>query len=235
MDRQTGTSDAPAQPSTPSSPTTSIPVPSPPDAGQGADGDDTAGRVPARRRRGWWALVLVPVVGAAGAVALVLARGAVEAPEAVVLPTPSPTVTAVERDRTTAFQRALPDAVLAFAVGSAQGAVDLIDRGAVEAYELGYTDGVVQVTLLAAQWPTAAEARTAAAAAWTGGLPALTPPPSTPPGPEEPVLVAGEEVGRVVVAGDGTSARAVWTNGATLFVVDGPDGVVGPFFDAFPM
>ena len=52
---------------------------------------------------------------------------------------------------------------------------------------------------------------------------------------DEPVEVAGAPVGRVIVVDDGVVARAVWTNGATTFQLDGPAGTVEAFYDAFGM
>lgn len=188
-------------------------------------------------------LVVVAVLVALAAVAVVAVAlglrlpsgpaGPTVTPTPVVLATPTPTVPAAERDRTTAFQQALPDTVLAFAVTGQAEAVDLLDLGAVEAWDLAYTDGTQVVTLRAAQWPTVEGA--------TGvmtGLVSVPPADGSTPAPalrEEPVLVGGAEVGRLVVVGDDDEAQAFWTNGTTLFRLQGPTAAVLAFYDAFGM
>ncbi len=201
-----------------------------------------------RRRRGLWigftVLLVVLVAAGAGAALLLGGGGAPEAsPTPVVLPTPTPTIAPVARDTTTPFQQALPDTVLAFAVADQAEAPGAIDAGALEAYDLTYTDGAQQVSLLAAQYATA-DAATAAQTALLAQAPteptagsAAEPTATTQPvAPrDEAVTVAGEPVGRVVISGTGGSARAVWTNGTALFVLEGPAAVVPVLYDAFPM
>lgn len=151
----------------------------------------------------------------------------------VVLPAPTPTVAPADRDTSTAFLRALPDEVLAFAVAGQAEAFDLIDVGAVEAYDLTYTDGESALALRAAQWSTA-EVAAAIMAASLAAAPAdgTT---TAPPLREEDVLVGGAVAGRFVLTGDAAAARAIWTNGASLFQVTGPTGPVESFYDAFGM
>ena len=208
------------------------------------------------------------VVGAIAALALVvaivaavvLAGGGLRGsrPEPVVLPTPTPTVEPVNRGTTTDFQRALPDAVLAFVVSDQVEDAGLLDAGAVEAYTLTYTDGSRYVTLRTGQWPTVqavTEAMTALVADVARGQdpgPAQTGAPTPPAGADgtaatpsasrgavvardAPVLVDGTEVGRVIIWGDPDSALAVWHNGPTLFALTGPGDAVPALYDAFPM
>lgn len=180
-----------------------------------------------RRARATWVVplvLLVLLVAGAVAVGRGVFGGAPPAPDPVVLPAPTPTVRAAERERRTAFQSALPDEVLAYAVADQREDVELRDAGAVEAYLLTYTDGVREVTLRAGQWATAAAA-VAVQAELAGAEPAGG----------QPVLVRGREVGRVLLLDDGATARALWTNGATLFTLRGPRGVVPALYDAFPM
>lgn len=212
----------------------------------GAAPSRAAQRAPRRRRGRWIALAVLAVVlvGAGAAAALLFGDGTPGAPPApVVLPTPTPTIAPAARDTTTPFQQALPDAVLAFAVASQAEAGGAIDAGALEAYDLTYSDGAQQVGLLAAQYATA----DAATAAMTAVLaqpavesgPEPTADPSATAQPvaprDEPVTVDGDPVGRVVISGTGESARAVWTNGTAYFVLQGPAAVVPAFYDAFPM
>lgn len=202
-----------------------------------------------RSRRGLWiglAILVVVLVGAGAAAALLLGGGEPTpsaSPAPVVLPTPTPTIAPAARDTTTPFQQALPDTVLAFAVASQAEAVGAIDAGALEAYDMTYTDGAQEVGLLAAQYATADAATAAmtsllAQAPAESGSGATADPPATaqPVLPrDEPVTVGGVPVGRVVISGAGESARAVWTNGTALFVLEGPSDVVPAFYDAFPM
>lgn len=193
---------------------------------------------PRRRRRGsaWLAVLLVSLVVVAAALVFVIARGGADAVlPTVVLPAPTPTVSAAPRDTVTAFQQSFPDTVLAFAVAGQAEAPGMLDAGAVEAYEVTYTDGAQQVTLRAGQWPTTDEAATALAALFA--LPAPTSAPSASPttARDEAVQVGDAPVGRVIVVDDGTVARAVWSNGTTVFQLDGPAGAVEAVYDAFPM
>lgn len=120
---------------------------------------DLAPGRPRRRRVGWVAAVVVLAIGAAGvAVVLTNAGRAQGPPPPVVLPAPTPTVQAVEREKATAFQQALPDEVIAFAVAGQQEDFVLLDAGAAEAYVLTYTDGELTVTLRASQWPAVEDA-----------------------------------------------------------------------------
>jgi hypothetical protein len=188
-----------------------------------------------RGRSGTWlVVVLVALVVVGGAVAFVVARGGTDQVlPTVVLPPPTPTVTPVARDTATAFQQALPDTVLAFAVSGQTDAVDLLDAGAVEAYDVVYTDGQVDAHLRAAQWPTPDSAATAFSTQLAEPAPASTAAPTT--SRDAPVEVAGTPAGRVIIVDDGVVARAVWSNGATTFRLDGPSGVVETFYDAFGM
>jgi hypothetical protein len=215
---------------------------------------------PRRRLIGWVAAAVVLAVGAAAAAVVLANLEPAEpalAPPPVVLPVPTPTVQAVEREKATAFQQALPDAVLAFSVAGQVEDIELVDAGATEAYVLTYTDGAVDVTLRTSQWPGVEAAAAAAmrlgaaavpsdaalgaaAADADADAPGDGAPTAVDPGEpievrEEPVLVGGVEVGRLVISGRALEARAVWSNGATVFELRGPGAVVPPLYDAFPM
>ena len=164
-------------------------------------------------------VVVLVVTGALGSPAPV--------PDPVVLPTPTPTLAPVEREAVTPFQRALPDSVLQYAVAGQDEDLGLIDDGAVEAYLLIYRGDGLELTLRAGQYPTVDSAVAAGAA--------LEPGPGGEPVREEAVLVDGEEAGRLRVTVGDDVARAVWTNGATLFVLEGPAVAVETVYDAFGM
>jgi hypothetical protein len=219
-------------------------------------------RRPRRRRVGWVVAAVVLGIAAGGTVVVLANQAPVEPaqpPPPVVLPVPTPTVQAVERERATAFQMSLPDEVLAFAVAGQVEDLELLDAGATEAYVLTYTDGAREVTLRTSQWATldeavAAMARLEAAAVPSAAALERAAGPSDAAAPaggeadaatvdtgapvdvrEEPVLVGGMEVGRLVISGRALEARAVWTNGATVFELRGPGEVVSVLYDAFGM
>lgn len=169
-----------------------------------------------RRRPPLWLWIAAGVlaVGVAAVVALLLGnRGGGPVPEAevVTLPVPTPTVTAIAREAGTPFYDALPSEVLAFALSSSADSSAMLDAGALEGYQLEYTDGTQQVVLQAGQWPTADEAD----AAYTALLASIVPEGSTP-GESGPVQVDGAKVGSYakVTNQDGT-ATVVWSNGTT--------------------
>ena len=200
---------------------------------------------PSRRGERPRSRLLVPALLAVGAlvvVGVILAatgvfRTPAPTPSPVVLPTPTPTVAPAERETTTPFQQAVPDTVLEFAVASQAEDVVLIDAGAVEAYRLEYTDGATGLVLRAGQWPTpddaAAGAEALGVAAEDDGDASSSAAESTVR--DEPVVVGGDEVGRVAITATGDAGRALWTNGATLFELRGPAAVVETVYDAFPM
>ncbi len=222
-------------------------------------------RRPRRRRlgrAGWIVMAVVLGIAAAGTAVVLGNRAPVEAvepPPPVVLPVPTPTVQAAEREKVTAFQLSLPDEVLAFAVAGQVEDGELLDAGATEAYVLTYSDGALEVTLRTSQWPSveeALDARTRLEAAAVPSLAALaeaagpadgtasdggeadavTVDPGAPVDVrEEPVLVGGAEVGRLVISGRALEARALWTNGATVLELRGPGAVVPALYDAFGM
>ena len=198
----------------------------------GAEQQEPPGRV--RRSRRVSGRLLAAALGALGVVVVLIvlvASGVLgapaPAPDPVLLPTPTPTLAPVEREAITPFQRALPDTVVQYAVAGQEEDFGLIDDGAVEAYLLTYRGDDLELTLRAGQYATVDSAVAAGAA--------LEPGPGGELVREEAVLVGGDEVGRLSVAVGEDAARAVWTNGATLFVLQGPAAAVETFYDAFPM
>ena len=181
-----------------------------------------------------WIAAGVLAVGVATVVALLLGnRGGGPVPEAevVTLPVPTPTVTAIAREPGTPFYDALPSEVLAFALSASADSPEMLAAGALEGYQLDYTDGTQQVVLQAGQWPTADEAD----AAYTALLAAIVPE-GTTPGDTGPVQVDGAKVGSYakVTRADGTST-VLWSNGTAVLELDGPADAVPDLYTAFPL
>lgn len=121
----------------------------------------------------------------------------------------------------TALLRALPGTVGPWVRTSAAAAdVD----GATEAWDVAYAGAGARLTVRAAQFPQAADAAAAFAAASKGGRPGGD------------VTVGGKKAGSyaVVPAPDGRT-RVVWRNGTVVLTATGPDGVVQQLAGAYPM
>ena len=204
-----------------------------------------------------WVVAGVLLVGVAAVAALLMSlRGGGPAPEAevITLPPPSPTVEPLGREGGTAFFDALPSTSAAFALSATADAPTLVQAGALEGYTLQYTDGQQEVSVLAGQWPTEAEAEAAYqpmadAAAAGAAAPApsetatasATGAESSTAAPAEPVeegavKVAGTEVGRYTLAlhADG-SATMVWRNGTVALQADGPAAAVRDLYAGFAL
>ena len=159
----------------------------------------------------------------------------------VVLPVPTPTVTPVARQATSAFATALPTAVLQYALATSTADAEWVTAGALEAWSETYTDGGTgTLAVRSSQWETPAEA-TAFAAALVAALPTTAAPAS--PAPDAPalpasgeVLAAGTPVGTytVVDGGDGTGI-AVWSNGTAVFRLVAPLADVLDAYAQFPL
>lgn len=232
--------------------------------GAGAD-DGAAGATPDRGRRRWVLIgavaAVVLVLGGAGT-AWFLTRdegGTAAAPPDVVLPSPTATASPAARTATTAFASTLPTTLLQYALASSADDEAWLAANAVEAYAETYTDGADgTVTVQAGQWETPEEAA-AALAAVTAALPtaaadgesgadggaAADPSASADPsaaagGPsvllQGEVLVGDAPVGTVTVvdAGDGTGVAA-WSNGTTVFRVQGPAADIRNLYAAYPL
>ncbi|MDF9878364.1 hypothetical protein [Cellulosimicrobium cellulans] len=192
-----------------------------------------------RRRR------LVALVGLLLVVGLVLAflawgwpgfarADAAADPEPTVTVTadpPTPTLEPAARTGTTAFATALPDTVLDLVLRSDSATDAWTAARALEAYQLVYADGdgddATTVTVVAGQWPTVAEAETAA----TDLVTAAGEPTDT-----GDVEVAGEVAGTYAVtpAADG-QATVTWRNGTAVLQATGPADVVTDVYEAFPL
>jgi hypothetical protein len=147
----------------------------------------------------------------------------------VTAPVPTPTVKAMERaDDETAFQKALPSAVLQFALGSLAEAKEPKGEGALEAWNAEYSDGGSgEVAVLAGQWATSDEAATAAAA-WTSSAGEAD--------REGDVKVGKKVVGQyAIVPAKGGKAVVVWQNGTAVMRATGPADTMEDFYAAFPL
>ncbi|MFF2270010.1 hypothetical protein ACFVTZ_17240 [Cellulosimicrobium cellulans] len=192
-----------------------------------------------RRRR---LVVLVGLLLVVGLVVALLAWGwpgfaradAAADPEPAVTVTadpPTPTLEPVARTGTTAFAQALPDTVLDLVLRSDSATDAWSTDRALEAYELVYADGegdeATTVTVVAGQWPTVAEAETAA-----GDLVAAAGEPTD----TGDVEVAGEVAGTYAVtpAADG-QVTVTWRNGTAVLQATGPADVVTDVYSAYPL
>ncbi|MGM7424485.1 hypothetical protein [Cellulosimicrobium sp. CpK407] len=190
-----------------------------------------------RRRR---LVVLVGLVLVVGLVVALLAWGwpgfaradAEPAPTVTVMADPpTPTLEPVARTGTSAFAQALPDTVLDLVLRSDAATDAWSTARALEAYELVYADGegddATTVTVVAGQWPTVAEAETAA----SDLVAAADEPTDT-----GDVEVAGEVAGTYAVtpAADG-QATVTWTNGTAVLQATGPADVVTEVYSAYPL
>jgi len=142
---------------------------------------------------------------------------------------PTPTVKAMERaGDETAFQKALPSAVLQFALGALDEAEEPKEQGALEAWTAEYADGGPgEIALVAGQWATSDEAATAAVA-WTKAA-----------GEADrtgDVKVGKKVVGQYAIApAKGGKAVVVWQNGTAVIRATGPADTMEDFYAAFPL
>lgn len=181
-----------------------------------------------------WIAAGTLAVGLATVLALLLGnRGGGPVPEAevVTLPVPTPTVSAIAREAGTTFYDALPSEVLTFALSASADSPEMVAAGALEGYQLEYTDGTRQVVLRAGQWPTADEADAAYAA-----LLASIAPEGATPDDSGAVEVDGTEVGSyaMVTHEDGTGT-VVWSNGTAVMELEGPADALPDLYTAFPL
>ncbi len=168
-----------------------------------------------------------------------------------VLPSPTPTIAPAAREKGSAFLDALPSSVLQYAWASVAPDDAWRASGALEAYDVGYTDGGSgKVTVRAGQWRTAAEVSTVrtalvtdltskAAAPSATSMPTASTGPTTSTAPASStgdVTVAGATVGTwtIVPRADG-SGTVVWSNGTTLFEVSAPAAELANLYAAFPL
>lgn len=143
----------------------------------------------------------------------------------VIVPLPTPVEPPIERDKSTALLEALPDTVLGWAVTEQAEAATMTDLSALEGWQLTYGASDSELVLQVGQWPEAQEATDAA----TGLVGDAT------PTEQGDVLVGDTVVGSFTTFEIDGGERTVWTNDTVVFVVEGPVGVTGTFFEAFPL
>lgn len=193
--------------------------------------------------------IVVGVLVLGGVVtALVLTMNRSSTPAATVtsttqLPSPTPTVAPAAREKGSAFLDALPSSVLQYAWASVAADQAWRTSGALEAYDVTYTDGGSGTVLVrAGQWRTAAEV-TAFQTTLTGqlatkaGSPTAGSTASTGPATSTgDVTVGGVKVGTwtIVPQSDG-AGTVVWSNGTTLFEANGPASELADLYAAFPL
>ena len=197
----------------------------------------------ARRRMVALVALLVVVGGVVAFAAFVwpgfAAGDEVRQPDETVVTTapPTPTIAPVARTATTELAKALPGAVLQFALRSEAESDAYVDVGAIEGHELSYADGAGEgaavVTVLAGQWgdddeATAAYDELLEVAVVAGGEPTST----------GDVKVDGEPVGTyaiTLVAEAAGTATVTWRNGTAVLQATGPADVIEKFYTAFPL
>jgi len=157
----------------------------------------------------------------------------------VTLSSPVPTISPAPRTAVSAFADALPSSVLSYALTATVPYPADVAAGALEGYELTYSDGGTgTITVRAGQWadaPGAAAVYSASSAAATAAQGAAPSP--APTGPTSgTVQVDGKPAGQWIIttAADGTGT-AWWTNGTAVFEAVGPRAVIAEFYHAFPL
>jgi hypothetical protein len=230
---------------------------------------ERAGRPEPRRRALMVAVAGVAALAVAGGVTAVAVGWRdpepQPAPAAVhvtrTAPPPSPTIAAAPREPGTAFFEAIPTTVGAYVFQGSRELEAWLDAGAIEAYQLTYSDGARQVTLRAGQWETPEEAReggealTADPSAGTpsagnptaetpsAGTPAAGAPSEGDPNAETPSAgapAAGAPSEGDPNAGDWSASSAadpgiVWLNETARFEATGPAAAIEDFQARFPM
>lgn len=177
-------------------------------------------------------LVLVVVLGVAG----LFWPGYLHAEEpepvptvTVTAPAPTPAVKSMQRPAgETAFQEALPSAVLQFALTTMAATDAAEESDATEGWKATYTDGEeLRVVVTATQWPGAEEATASAETLSEAAGKAAS---------SGDVKVGDDVVGRYALTPPDSGARTMtWRNGTVVLQVTGPADVVEEFYRAFPL
>ncbi|WP_460705229.1 hypothetical protein [Myceligenerans halotolerans] len=142
---------------------------------------------------------------------------------------PTPAVKSMRRpDGETAFQEALPSAVLQFAL-SDMAETDAADESdATEGWKATYSDGAdLRVVVTATQWPGADEATTSADALTKAAGEAKE---------SGDVKVGDDVVGQYALTPVDAGERTMtWRNGTAVLQAKGPAEVIKEFYRAFPL
>lgn len=142
---------------------------------------------------------------------------------------PTPSVKPMRRpDGETAFQEALPSAVLQFALSGLTETDAAEESEATEGWKATYTDGAdLRVVVTAVQWPSADEATTSAEALVKAAGEARK---------SGDVKVGDDVVGQYALTpADGGRRTMTWRNGTAVLQAKGPAEVVEEFYRAFPL
>ncbi|MBL0886847.1 hypothetical protein [Myceligenerans indicum] len=147
----------------------------------------------------------------------------------VTAPVPTPAVKSMQRpDGETAFQEALPSAVLQFALTDMVKTDAAEESDATEGWKATYTDGGdLRVRVTATQWSSAEEATTSAEALTKAAGKAAK---------SGDVKVGDDVVGRYALTREDAGERTmIWRNGTAVLQADGPAEVIEEFYRAFPL
>ncbi|GAB4084543.1 hypothetical protein GCM10028784_11730 [Myceligenerans cantabricum] len=142
---------------------------------------------------------------------------------------PTPAVKPMQRpDGETAFQEALPSAVLQFALTAMDGTDAADESDATEGWKATYTDGEeLKVSVTATQWQSAGEAKDSAEALTKAA------------GKSEEageVKVGDDVVGRYALSrGEGGDRTMTWRNGTVVLQATGSAAVIKEFYRAYPL
>ncbi|RPF23027.1 hypothetical protein [Myceligenerans xiligouense] len=177
-------------------------------------------------------LVLVALLGFMGLVWPGLLHA--EEPEpvptvTVTAPAPTPAVKSMQRpEGETAFQGALPSAVLQFALTDLTETEAAEESEATEGWKAAYTDGTdLRVVVTATQWPSADEARSSADALTKAAGKAEA---------SGDVKVGDDVVGQYALTRADAGRRTMtWRNGTAVLQAVGPADVIEEFYRAFPL
>lgn len=179
------------------------------------------------KRTLWLIILAVVLVVAGGLIAYFLTRPdstpSAQPDVTVTAPAPTLTVSPIAKPEGTAFFNAIPATVGTYALTQI-GTVP-VSPGALESYQMVYSDGVNTVTLLASQYADAATAETTVAGLATGAAAA-----------PEPVKVGADTIGSMVtVPGANGVETVIWNNKTAVFQASGPTGQPTAFYRAMPL
>lgn len=147
----------------------------------------------------------------------------------VTAPAPTPAVKSMQRpDGETAFQKALPSAVLQFALTDMAETDAADESDATEGWKATYTDGAdLKVVVTTTQWPSADEAKASSDALTEAAGEAKE---------SGEVKVGDDVVGRYALSRVDDGKRTMtWRNGTAVLQATGPAEAINEFYRAFPL